>query len=167
MLRLLGHFEPFLIAIGIIVVIEFSIVLLLNPSPAEVNNVLRLAFPEQEKFGRAVIYQKVKFFLEKNPEIIQVGDSSGLMGIRGNVVEEYLPNDVMYANLSCCATQGYRGPFALMKFFIRHNPKLKMVVLHQSPAGNYPKKLNNVWEGKTEFFHSVMMFTTSMLDNTR
>lgn len=143
----ISPFRAFVIAALAIGAIEAAVLALGRPEAAARNNFLDLAYPAQEPLGRSIIYEKIRYFADRRPEIIQLGDSSGLMGIRGDVVETYLPEGVAYANLSCCATQGYRGPLGVIKFMLHHNPDLEMVVLHQSPTGNHPRADNNTREG--------------------
>jgi len=147
----ISSLKPFLLAALAVLLIEGTVYRELQPNMARANNLLDLAYPEQELLSRAIFYEKLTYFYGRHPDIIQIGDSSGLMGIRGDIVEEYLPEGTLYANLSCCATLGYRGPLGTMKFALRTNPNLKMIVLYQSPAGNYPRKANNITHGDAWF----------------
>jgi hypothetical protein len=141
------HFRPLLLAGFFVLLVELFVAWRYDTSIAVANNFLTLKFPQRDEITRATIYEKMRVFGQLKPEIVQAGDSSGLMGIHADIVEEYLPEGVGMVNMSCCATVGYRGPFAIFSYFLENTPNVKMLVLYNSPAGNLPSDFNQVSGG--------------------
>jgi len=140
-------FRPLLVAALIVLVAEVFVWWRFDTNIANANNFLSLKFPQRDETTRATIYEKMRVFGQENPQIVMAGDSSGLMGIHAEVVEESLPEGVRFSNMSCCATVGYRGPYAIFKHFLENTSNVKMLVLYNSPAGNYPQDFNDVYGG--------------------
>jgi hypothetical protein len=143
----ISHFRPVIAVVLSVLVIELLVWGRYGTNIAIANNFLSLKFPQRDETTRATIYEKMRVFGSLSPEIVQAGDSSGLMGIHAEVVEQYLPAGVDFVNMSCCATVGYRGPYAIFRYFLENTPNVKMLVLYNSPAGNLPSDFNNVTGG--------------------
>src|SRR5713101_3574688 len=99
-----------------------------TPSPVDRSSYLNWNFNEPELFHKALIYEKLRNAAAARPDIIQVGDSSGLHGIVPAIVEKYVPG-LRYENLSCCANTGFDGYYTITEFMLRHAPSIKAVVL--------------------------------------
>lgn len=100
-----------------------------DPSAVERSSYLNWNFNERELFHKILIYEKLRNAVAAKPDIIQIGDSSGLHAIVPSIVEQYVPN-LRYANLSCCANTGYDGYYTMADFMLRHVPSIKAVVLY-------------------------------------
>ena len=71
-------------------------------------------------------------FLKNNSEFIQVGDSSGLFGVRPNIVKSYL-SGMDYINTNCCADMGWEGYAYSANYYLKKNPNAKYLVLYVTP----------------------------------
>ena len=65
-------------------------------------------------------------FLKNNSEFIQVGDSSGLFGVRPNIVKSYL-SGMDYINTNCCADMGWEGYAYSANYYLKKNPMLSIL----------------------------------------
>ena len=101
----------------------------MRDQPVERSGYLNWNFNESELFHKALIYAKLRNAAAAKPDIIQVGDSSGLHGIIPAIVEKYVPG-LRYENLSCCANTGFDGYYTIAQFMLRHAPSIKAVVLY-------------------------------------
>jgi len=131
-----------LVAALVVLVAELFVWWRYDTNIANANNFLSLKFPQREEPTRAIVYEKTRVFSAEAPQIVQSGDSSGLMGIHAEIVEEYLPPGVRMANMSCCFTLGHRGPYAIFSHFLENTPNVRMIVLYVTPAGNLPTQAN-------------------------
>ena len=120
---------PWLLAGLCVLAIESAVYLIEKPNFIERTNILTLAALRPEPFQRGVVYEKLRYYSEQKPDVVQAGDSSGFYGIHGDIVESYLPKGLTYANLSCCANFGYRGYYAVLDYFSKTDPNLKYFVL--------------------------------------
>ena len=66
-----------------------------------------------------------------DPDVIQIGDSSGFHAIVPRIVDQYL-GGLKYENLSCCANTGFDGYYTIAEFMLRNTPSIKAVVLYMS-----------------------------------
>jgi hypothetical protein len=100
-------------------------------APVERADYANWNFNSAEPIHKVTIYEKLADAVERRPDIIQIGDSSGFHGIVPHIVEQYL-GGFKYANLSCCANSGFDGYYAIMSFMLRHVPSIKAVVLYMT-----------------------------------
>jgi hypothetical protein len=125
-------FRAVFLALGVIAATEGVCALALRPGIVE-----RTKFNLIDRFHSAVIFGKLDDFADSAPDIVQVGDSSGLHGVEPDIVMRYL-SGLKYVNLSCCAALGYRGYYGIADFMLRRNPGIKAVVLYVS-LNNLPR----------------------------
>src|ERR1700674_3492244 len=125
-------FRTIALALGLVALVEGTCALVLRPGFVD-----RANFGALERFQRAVIFGKLRDFDRSSPDIIQVGDSSGFLGVRPEIVMSYL-HGLTYLNLSCCANTGYRGYYGIADFMLRRNPGIKAVLLYVS-LNNLPR----------------------------
>jgi hypothetical protein len=136
------HFSAWFAAAVCILAVEFGFSHTFHPSWADQSNFVTYGLednfvPDQME---QIIYQKLHLSTVANPDFVQVGDSSGFFGIIPEVVEQYLPG-MKYLNASCCATQGFNGYLALLRFNLRRFPSLKYMVVHSGIIGAFPGPL--------------------------
>jgi hypothetical protein len=139
-------FRTIALALGLVAVVEGACALVLRPGFVD-----RANFGSLERFQRAVIFGKLRDFDRASPDIIQVGDSSGFLGVRPDIVMSYL-DGLTYLNLSCCANTGYRGYYGIADFMLRRNPGIKAVVLYVS-LNNLPRA--DLIEGQRQIGESI------------
>ena len=140
----ISHFKFIIFALFAAGLIESATWFFYERNHGAQSNFLTFNFPDYVNYDYAVVYEKIKYFGDKHPEVIQVGDSSGYMGIRSNVVNEYLKNGDRYANLSCCTTVGWDGQYGLVSYFLRNTDDVKAIVLYNSPLANIPSFANEL-----------------------
>ena len=69
---------------------------------------------------------RISYFLfrkQKEINFIQIGDSSGLHGVRPAITNDYL-SGLKYFNMSCCAPQGWDGHLALAECYTKEFAKI-------------------------------------------
>jgi hypothetical protein len=125
----ISSFKALFAAALMIVAAEIGYSAVDDPSAVERSSYLNWNFNERELFHKILIYEKLRNAIAAKPDVIQVGDSSGLHAIVPSIVEQYVP-DLRYANLSCCANTGYDGYYTIAEFMLRHVPSIKAVVLY-------------------------------------
>jgi hypothetical protein len=125
----ISAFKAVIAALAAIVVIEAAVFAGHPSSFVERSNYLDWNYGSPEIFHKAMIYQKLDDFADSAPDIIQVGDSSGLHGVNPDVVMKYL-GGMKYANLSAVANSGFGGYYAIADFMFRRNPSIKWLVLY-------------------------------------
>jgi hypothetical protein len=123
------NFRAVIAAILTIAVIESTIFAVHPSSFVERSNYLDWNYGTYENFYKAMIYHKLDVFAHSAPDIIQVGDSSGLHGVNPEVVTKYL-GGLKYVNLSSVANAGLGGHYAIADFMFRRNPSIKALVLY-------------------------------------
>ena len=142
--KILKYISPLILAIFIILLIETAIQHFWKPDRFDQVNILEFSFAKNENFQRVVMYHKLKEFSNRDPVIVQSGDSSGFYGIDPRIIEQDLPDDISYLNVSCCANLGFKGYLNVMKFMKKHSPSMKMFVLYFTPY-SMPNTFN--WDG--------------------
>src|SRR5690349_8650363 len=135
----ISHFSPWIAALACIAALEIWFDHTFHPSPAERSNFV--AYGLENNFGpdqmEAILDQKLLLKTTFNPDIVQVGDSSGFFGIMPEVVERYLPG-LKYLNESCCGTQGYHGYLAVLRYNLSRFPSIKYMVVYSGILNAYP-----------------------------
>jgi hypothetical protein len=129
----ISSFRALLAALAIIAVIEVGYSAVDTSSPAERSSYPNLNFNSLELFHKALIYEKLRNAVVAAPDIIQIGDSSGLHAIVPRIVDRYL-SGFKYENLSCCANTGFDGYYTMAEFMLRNTTSIKAVVLYTSLA---------------------------------
>jgi hypothetical protein len=118
-------------ALAMIAAIEIGHAAVDPSSPVERSSYLNWNFNTVELFHKVLIHEKLADAVRDRPDVIQIGDSSGLHGIVPDIVDQYL-GGLKYANVSCCANTGFDGYYSIADFMLRHVPTIKAVVLYMS-----------------------------------
>ena len=126
----ISHFKSWIAALLVIGFVEGTLYALYRPNPIDRTNFLQFAFARSEPAQRLFTFHKIRSFEHANPTVVQSGDSSGFYGIDPRIVMTYLPADVSYVNMSCCANLGFRGYYNIFEFMAQRNPSLRYMVLY-------------------------------------
>jgi hypothetical protein len=138
----ISHFSAWIAAIVCIVAIEAWFMHAFHPAMAERSNFTSYGLednfvPDQMQQS---LYGKLSMRTIDKPDFVQVGDSSGFFGIIPDEVERYLPG-MKYLNASCCATQGFNGYLALLRYNLRRFPSIKYMVVYSGILAAFPGPL--------------------------
>jgi hypothetical protein len=123
-----------LLALAAIAAIEGAVVLFGSYDPFDRSNFLQLRFGSTEPLHRLLIYEKLKAYRHSSPDVIQVGDSSGLHALDPRILAEELPG-LRAVNLSCCANTGFQGYHDIARYMLDRNSSIKAVVVYISLLG--------------------------------
>jgi hypothetical protein len=126
----ISAFKPILVAVAVIAGLEAAVMAVRRPDDVERSNFLTLSYLRSEAH-RLIVYEKLRAFGWSSPDIIQIGDSTGLYGVNSDLVTSHL-GGLRYVNLSCCANMGFDGYYAVADFMLRRNSSIKAVVLYIS-----------------------------------
>ena len=96
------------------------------------NGLLEKNFKKFDVGQKHIVLYKSQIFKKNNSEFIQVGDSSGLFGVRPNIVKSYL-SGMDYINTNCCADMGWEGYAYSANYYLKKNPNAKYLVLYVTP----------------------------------
>ena len=96
------------------------------------NGLLEKNFKKFDVGQKHIVLYKSQIFKKSNSEFIQVGDSSGLFGVRPNIVKSYL-SGMDYINTNCCADMGWEGYAYSANYYLKKNPNAKYLVLYVTP----------------------------------
>ena len=132
-----SSFKAILAALAVIAGIEAASAMVFPSTPVERSGYLNWNFNTVETFHKVIISEKLANAVRDQPDVIQIGDSSGFHGIVPRIVDQYL-GGLRYENLSCCANTGFDGYHSLIDFMLRHAPSIKAVVLYIS-LNNTPR----------------------------
>ncbi len=136
----ISHFSVWIAALVCIAAIETWFGVKFHPAMANRSNFR--AFGLEDNFVgdqmQHILYEKMALKTISKPDFVQVGDSSGFFSIIPDVVERYLPG-MQYLNASCCATQGFNGYLALLRYNLRRFPSIKYMVVYSGVLGAFPR----------------------------
>src|SRR5262245_48452862 len=96
-----SNFKPILTAVLIVTCVEGMVWATYRPSFAERANYLNWMFGRQEPWHKFLVQTKLDQLTTQSVDVVQVGDSTGFHGVRGDIVTRLL-GGVRYVNLSCC-----------------------------------------------------------------
>jgi hypothetical protein len=128
----ISSFKAVFIALLVIIGIEASIKLLTHEKKLH-SNLIAFSYLDVLSVQRVLINLKLDIYDHKKFEFIQVGDSSGLYGVKPFEVMKYLENNEKYLNMSCCADTGYTGYRYIAQRFLQDDKRKKYLVLHITP----------------------------------
>jgi hypothetical protein len=77
----ISSFKAVFVALAIVGAVETSYAALVPSSPAEASNYLNWNFNSTDTFHKLLINEKLANAVRGRPDVIQIGDSSGLHGI--------------------------------------------------------------------------------------
>ncbi len=138
----ISHFSAWIAALAVIAMLELAYYYVVHPSWAQRSNFMAFGLEDHfvaDQMDR-ILYEKLDMSTAPQPDFVQVGDSSGFFGIMPDIVEQYLPG-MKYLNASCCATQGFHGYLALLRYNLRRFPSIKYMVVHSGILGAFPGPL--------------------------
>jgi hypothetical protein len=139
MISSISHFKWIGITVAGFVAIETAIGWL-APRPDVVrNNFLEYSFAKPELVQRAFVFEKLQRFGTARPDVLQVGDSSGLHGVMPLVVESYLEGR-KFLNMSVASNLGFWGYHALAQRIMDDSGTVKVLVLYFTPGGAVPRE---------------------------
>jgi hypothetical protein len=125
----ISGFKAVIAASAAIFLVEAAVFAARPSSFVQRSNYLDWNYATPEIFHKAMIYQKLDHFARSAPDVIQVGDSSGLHGVNPEVAMKYL-SGLKYVNLSSIANAGFDGQYAIADFMFRRNRSIKALVLY-------------------------------------
>lgn len=129
----ISSFKAWALALVVIGAVEAAYYAYAAPRHMDRTNLLQYGFAQSELPQRLFTWHKMRDLARHDWEIVQVGDSSGFHGIDPRLVEKYLPAGYDYVNMSCCANQGFRGYYNVLKYMLENVPTLKYAVLYFTP----------------------------------
>jgi hypothetical protein len=124
----ISAFRPIIVALAVIAALEAGVTAARRPDDVERSNFLTLGYLRPE-LHRLIVYEKLRAFGWSSPDVVQVGDSTGLYGVNSDLVTSHL-GGLRYVNMSCCAHMGFDGYHAVVHFMLRHNPSIKAIVFY-------------------------------------
>jgi hypothetical protein len=127
----ISSFRPLVAALVTILCIEAVTYIRVRPNFAERSNYLGYNYLSPEQLHKGIIYEKLREFGNSAPDIVQVGDSSGLHNVIPEIVERYL-GGLKYVNMSCCANTGFDGYYVIAKSILDRDRNAKALVLYIS-----------------------------------
>jgi len=104
----ISRFKVFFVAIAIILGIELLLATVVRGSAKYATNFYEFAYGKRESIQKHLIYEKLRVLVEKDADIISVGDSSGLYGVQPALVMERL-DGLRYLSMSTAGDAGYVG----------------------------------------------------------
>jgi hypothetical protein len=123
------------LAVGVIVLIatiEGAIELAAKPTFWQKSTWLLYDPYRPDTLDRLFTYLKLDGLVEDKPNIISVGDSSGLHSIQPTIVNRYT-HGLKYANLNISSNQGFDGYMAAAEYMLQRTNTIKYVVLYMFP----------------------------------
>ncbi len=138
MLVIFRSFSKLLLAICLILVIELTVFLAYNYEDLlriiRAENILEMSFLKKETFTKKLISVKNLFLLNQDSDILIVGDSSGLYGLKPSVIDNYFKNHKTI-NLSMTAEISWGGHREIADYYLKNNKNIKYLIFHFSAYG--------------------------------
>ena len=138
MLVIFRSFSKLLLAICLILVIELTVFLVNNYEDLlkiiRAENILEMSFLKKEAFTKKMISVKNFFLLNQDSDILIVGDSSGLYGLKPSVINNYFKNHKTI-NLSITAEISWNGHREIADYYLKNNKNIKYLIFHFSAYG--------------------------------
>lgn len=123
---------PAAIIIAVIGLIEFSLWQTFHPNFLDRSAWLLHDPYRGESFDRVMLYEKLRNLEDTNPDIISVGDSSGLFSLQATIINRYT-HGARYVNFSTGANHAAEGYKAVTEHMLNRSKNIKYVVLHMVP----------------------------------
>ena len=125
------RFKVILISIAIISGIELWVSCLPKPGPYD-NNFYEFAYRKKEYVPAGLVFQKLTYLSKLDSDFVSVGDSSGLHGIRSNVVMEHLSGR-KFLNMNVTGNAGYSGFRSIARHYLAHHGNANYLVFSFDP----------------------------------
>lgn len=147
MTSFISNFKAIIIAILIIISIEFTYWCIFKPEPLLISNFFELAYLKKENNTKLGLLGKMRAAAALHADYLQVGDSSGLHGLNPKVIEKYLDGKT-YTNSSMGADFGYFGHYNVAHAIVANTDFVKTLVLYVTPFARpaYAHDLKRVLE---------------------
>lgn len=123
---------PVALTIAIIGLIEASIQAIYHPNLLDRSAWLLHDPYRGESFDRVMLYEKLTNLEDTDPDIISVGDSSGLFSLQTTIINRYT-HGARYVNFSTGANHATDGYLAVAEHMLSRSKNIKYVVLHMVP----------------------------------
>ena len=146
---------------GIIGAIELSCWLIAHPSSLAASNFFELAYLKNENSSKLAMQSRTQWVISLQPDIVQIGDSSGLHGGVPKVINLYL-GGLKYVNSSFGADPGYFGHFNIAKVVVDHSPSVKALVFYVTPLAK-PAHYGNAGRDLEKSLYSAFLDRWSLL----
>lgn len=126
------------------------------------ENIMEINYMKGTSSNITLLANKNSVLFGKEADMITVGDSSGLSGIKPNIISEMINFNI--ANFNLFANANYDGYLAVANNALNNMKNVKYLALAITPLalpaaldmqfGNYhAKQLNNIYRNKWRFFH--------------
>ncbi len=132
MRRFIFSFRSVFIALVVISTIELGCWVFARPEPLAASNLLELAYLKDENSSKLGLFYRLRWAIDLHPDILQIGDSSGLHGSMPNIINQYL-GGLNYLNSSFGADPGYLGHYNIAKVVVDHTDSVKAMVFYVTP----------------------------------
>ena len=132
MRALFYSFRAVLIAAAIIGAVELSCWIFAGREPLAASNFLELAYLKVENSSKIALMSRTRWTISLHPDILQVGDSSGLHGSMPRVIDTYL-GGLNYVSDSFGADVGYLGHYNVAETVVDRVSSVKAIVLYVTP----------------------------------
>ncbi len=131
-------FGKLLLAIFLILAIELTVFLMNNYEnllrTIKAENILEMSFFKKEAFTKKMISVKNFFLLNQKSDILIVGDSSGLYGLKPSIIDNYFKNHKTI-NSSITAEISWNGHREIADYYLKNNKNIKYLIFHFSAYG--------------------------------
>jgi hypothetical protein len=127
----ISSFKAILVALCAIGVVEAIAWSMGESTMVDRSNLLNAGFNESDAIHRQIIYEKLKKFGTADPDILQVGDSSGFHAVEPALLAPYL-GGLSYVNLSCCANMGFDSYYDVARYMFRNSTRIKYLLLYMN-----------------------------------
>ena len=124
---------PILFAIALAGTIELAIDLRFHPDFWQRSTHLLYDPYRGEPFDRSELVTRLRNVEDSEPDIISVGDSSGLFSLQPTIINRYL-DGWKYVDLNTGGTHAYDGYYAIAEYMLRRSHHIKYVVLYVFPV---------------------------------
>lgn len=129
--RFLKAFRTVFISIAIISAVELSI-LATTGSKGDDFRLFGLEYLKEISREKLLLVNKLRYFRDKNSEMVSVGDSSGLVSLKPQVIEKHL-NGMKFYNGNVMQPAGIAGYRHIAEIFLQNNSNIKYLIYHISP----------------------------------
>jgi len=126
-------FAPLCAAVICIALMELLCAAFVKESAFMESQLLHMAYRKPVRWERVISAIKLHSIMPLPGSILQVGDSSGLVGVQPRIVNAYLPADLRLLNLSMQVPAQFVGHESTAEAALRAHPEAKYLLLMVSP----------------------------------
>lgn len=139
----ISSFRPVLIALAAVALVEC---LLPRNTTIYANPFFEVRYLRDEDVTDGCVAAKLRMYRNQHITFLQVGDSSGLTGVKPDVVMRHLPQGVSYVSGGCHASLSYYGYRYMAEVYLRQN-KVDYLVLSVNPMALESSRPIDKFEG--------------------